>query len=228
MTAARRRYLKQMAATLEEWSGQIADLEAKARSAGGEQLLLVGSRIAALCERRAAYQAHMNGTRDTSAGMLGDMRESAERIAVEFRRIYVQSESRFASEDAACVPRSGERAVAGRPADPTRTAGAPLLTRTSRTTVVFARPFSLKGVGRELPAGRYTIETEEELIEGLSFPAYHRVATTIFVPTRPAGAVSGEVLTIDPLELAAAQTRDLGDDHPHFDPGGFRPPIITG
>ena len=99
--------------------------------------------------------------------------------------------------------------------------------RTSRRTVIFARPFSLKGVGRELPAGSYMIETEEELIEGVSFPAYRRVATTIFVPTRPGGVVSGEVMTIDPSELAAARKRDAGEDRPNFDPGGFRPPIVT-
>ena len=40
----------------------------------------------------------------------------------------------------------------------------------------------LKGVGRELPAGSYRVATDEELIEGLSFPVYRRVATMIFVP----------------------------------------------
>ena len=46
--------------------------------------------------------------------------------------------------------------------------------RTTRTVLVFDSAFRLKALGRELPAGSYTIETDEELIEGLSFPAYRR------------------------------------------------------
>ena len=36
--------------------------------------------------------------------------------------------------------------------------------RTSRESVTFARPFSLRGVGSVQPAGTYVVETEEELI----------------------------------------------------------------
>ena len=49
--------------------------------------------------------------------------------------------------------------------------------RTTRKIVEFSNPFSMKGVGRVLPAGNYEIVTDEELIEGLSFPVYRRVAT---------------------------------------------------
>jgi hypothetical protein len=49
--------------------------------------------------------------------------------------------------------------------------------------------------------------TDEELIEGISFPAYRRVATMIFVPV-PHGASSIEMVTIDPLDLQAALERD--------------------
>ena len=48
--------------------------------------------------------------------------------------------------------------------------------------------------------------TDEELIEGLSFPAYHRVSTVIFVPGLSRSSV--EMVTIDPLDLQAAQERD--------------------
>jgi hypothetical protein len=54
--------------------------------------------------------------------------------------------------------------------------------RTSGKTVTFAHPFLLKGVDRILAAGDYRVLTEEELIEGLSFPVYRRVATMIFAP----------------------------------------------
>jgi hypothetical protein len=50
--------------------------------------------------------------------------------------------------------------------------------------------------------------TDEELIEGLSFSAYHRVATAIFVPAPSGSAV--EMVSIDPLDLQAAQDQDAG------------------
>ena len=80
--------------------------------------------------------------------------------------------------------------------------------RTSRRTVTFARPFSLRGVETEQPAGTYAVETDEQLLEGLSFPAYRRVATTIFLPSRPGDLVSGQLVTLDPLELESAEKRD--------------------
>ena len=80
-------------------------------------------------------------------------------------------------------------------------------TRTTRKTVKFSNPFSLEGVGRILPAGSYEVVTDEELIEGLSFPVYRRVATTMLVPAQSyQGSV--EMLTVDPLNLAAAKDRD--------------------
>ena len=63
------------------------------------------------------------------------------------------------------------------------------MTRTHRTTSAFARPFRLRGVDRVLPAGSYDIVTEEELIEGLSFPVYRRVSTVIFVPGQSASMI---------------------------------------
>jgi hypothetical protein len=80
--------------------------------------------------------------------------------------------------------------------------------RTSRRTVAFTRAFSLRGVDGVQPAGTYTVETDEELLESVSFPVYRRVATTIFLPSRPGDMVSGQLVTIDPLELAAAEKRD--------------------
>jgi hypothetical protein len=80
--------------------------------------------------------------------------------------------------------------------------------RTSRKSVTFTRPFFLSGIGDVQPAGTYAVETDEELLPGLSFLAYRRVATLIFLPSRPGGAVREQVATIDPLELRAAQERD--------------------
>ena len=57
-----------------------------------------------------------------------------------------------------------------------------MMIRTSSKTITFRHPFWLKGVDHELPPREYRVVTDEELIEGLSFPAYHRVSTVIFVP----------------------------------------------
>ena len=82
-----------------------------------------------------------------------------------------------------------------------------MLTRTREKTWTFSKPFTLKGIDRELPAGSYRVATDEELIEGLSFPVYRRVATMIFIPAqRQRGAI--EMVTIDPADLQIALKRD--------------------
>ena len=80
--------------------------------------------------------------------------------------------------------------------------------RTSRRTVTFARPFTLRGIDGEQAAGTYLVETDEELIPGLSFLAWRRVASLMFLPSRPGGSDLDRIATIDPLELEAAQARD--------------------
>ena len=80
-----------------------------------------------------------------------------------------------------------------------------MMTRTSNKMVTFALPFLLKGIDRELAAGSYRVVTDEELIEELSFRVYRRTSTMIFVPTQ---ASSVEMVSVDPLDLEAAQDRD--------------------
>jgi hypothetical protein len=57
-----------------------------------------------------------------------------------------------------------------------------------------------------LPPADYRVVTDEKLIEGLSFPAYRRVSTMIFVPAPSGSAV--EMATVGPLDLEAAPDRD--------------------
>jgi hypothetical protein len=83
-----------------------------------------------------------------------------------------------------------------------------MIARSLDKSVVFNRPFLLKGIDRTLPAGTYRVVTDEELIEGISFPVYRRVATMIFVPAPTQGTSSIEMVTIDPLDLKAALNRD--------------------
>jgi hypothetical protein len=83
-----------------------------------------------------------------------------------------------------------------------------MLTRTKRVTLTFQHPFSLKGVDRRLASGDYEVATDEELIEGLSFPVYRRVATMIFLPANGAQPASIEMVNVDPADLAAAHQQD--------------------
>ena len=83
-----------------------------------------------------------------------------------------------------------------------------MIARTLSKTVVFTKPFLLKGVGRILPAGDYRVVTDEELIGGLSFPVYRRISTMIFVPAQSHPTLSVATVVIDPIDLQAAQDRD--------------------
>ncbi|BAI71769.1 hypothetical protein AZL_011310 [Azospirillum sp. B510] len=83
-----------------------------------------------------------------------------------------------------------------------------MFTRTSRRVVTFAQPFTLSGIDGVQPAGSYTVETDEELVDGLSFPVYRRLSTIIVIPGRPGEIVSSQSVAVDPDELAEAERRD--------------------
>jgi hypothetical protein len=76
-------------------------------------------------------------------------------------------------------------------------------TRTTSVTITFRSAFALPGWDETLPAGQYTVTTDEEQLD-TSFPAFHRVATRIELRQ---GAVT-QFLTISPQDLAAALTKD--------------------
>jgi|tagenome__1003787_1003787.scaffolds.fasta_scaffold14022430_1 hypothetical protein len=81
--------------------------------------------------------------------------------------------------------------------------------RTHREIMVFRRPFRLRGWSQAQPAGTYVVETEEELIEGLSFAAYHRVSTTITREVLP--GATRQTIPVDPVDLAKAHAADLAN-----------------
>jgi len=83
-----------------------------------------------------------------------------------------------------------------------------MTTRTIRSIAVFNEAFTLRGIDGELPAGSYRIETEEELIESLSFVALRRLETTIEIPAIGSVSLKRQIVPIDPLDLAAAQERN--------------------
>src|SRR5207302_3197510 len=75
------------------------------------------------------------------------------------------------------------------------------MTRSLRETVVFKHPFRIASIERLLPAGSYEVITDEESIEGLSFPSFRPVATVMMVPAPPRSS-SVEMITISSIDLA--------------------------
>ena len=77
-----------------------------------------------------------------------------------------------------------------------------------RETITFQHPFRIKGIDRLLPPGAYQVITDEEMIEGLSFPAFRRVATMIMVPAAPPRSSTMEMISIGSVDLSDAQRID--------------------
>jgi hypothetical protein len=79
--------------------------------------------------------------------------------------------------------------------------------RTTSKTVTFMHPFSLSGTVEVHPAGTYTVETDEELLQALSIPAYRRIATLLRLE-RTTGTVLTQIVETNPVELEGALARD--------------------
>jgi hypothetical protein len=88
-----------------------------------------------------------------------------------------------------------------------------MITRSRRETVQFKHPFRIKGVDRLLPPGAYEVITDEEMIEGLSFPSFRRVATMIMVPGAAPRISSVEMISISSVDLSDAQRSDASVSH---------------
>lgn len=87
-------------------------------------------------------------------------------------------------------------------------------TRTRRSTASFRHPFFLAGLDDAQPAGEYDIDEDEQVVEGVSWIAWHRVATFIHLPAIRAGARSRQMVGIDHADLEAALEldRQRGED----------------
>lgn len=84
--------------------------------------------------------------------------------------------------------------------------------RVSKRLVTFRNPFFLESLEEEWPAGDYTIETEEEPLDGMSFQAYRRIRTTMIIYPKRSRISHGRarLITVDAAELDAALARDRG------------------
>lgn len=83
--------------------------------------------------------------------------------------------------------------------------------RTTKTTITFRAPFLLDGMETPQACGTYNVETDEELIEGLSFPVYKRVGMRLLLSRDPQRPGTIEELVIDPAALAVALAKDAKD-----------------
>jgi len=83
-----------------------------------------------------------------------------------------------------------------------------MTTRSRREKVHFRRPFQIKGIDRLLPPGNYEVITDEEMIEGISFPCFRRVATLIMIPGTVPHHSSMEMFSISSVDLSDAQRID--------------------
>lgn len=88
-----------------------------------------------------------------------------------------------------------------------------MTTRSRRETVHFRHPFRLRGIDRPLAAGAYEVVTDEEMIEGLSFPCFRRVATMIMVPGAAPQRSAMEMISISSIDLSDAQRIDASAPH---------------
>ena len=79
--------------------------------------------------------------------------------------------------------------------------------RSRHETITFKHPVRIRGIAHQLPAGRYEVVTDEEMIEGLSFASWRRVATMITVPSEGVRGAT-EMLSIGSVDLADAQASD--------------------
>jgi hypothetical protein len=83
-----------------------------------------------------------------------------------------------------------------------------MFTRSTESTICFSKPFRLSQFDQAQPAGSYRLITEEERLEGLSFEAFQRVRTLLYLPAVALPGRAREVVDVDPVELAAALVVD--------------------
>ena len=85
-----------------------------------------------------------------------------------------------------------------------------MTTRTNSSIAQFSHTFSLAGIDGVQPAGDYRIDTDEELIEGISRIAWRRVATYMHLPAQITGGQKRQMVTIDfdTLEIALKLDRE--------------------
>ncbi|KQY16717.1 hypothetical protein ASE23_22645 [Rhizobium sp. Root73] len=80
--------------------------------------------------------------------------------------------------------------------------------RTTETKITFTRPFRVEALFEPQEAGTYRLIVDEELIEGLSFPAHKRVATHLEIPCLSASPVIRQRLQVSYDDITQALALD--------------------
>jgi hypothetical protein len=79
-----------------------------------------------------------------------------------------------------------------------------MIIRSHRESVVFKHSFCIEAIDRMLPPGTYEVVADEEEIEGLSFLAFRRIATSFRATDSFRARLTTESFDIDPDDLQEA------------------------
>lgn len=86
--------------------------------------------------------------------------------------------------------------------------------RTTRMIARFDKPFWLSGLGESMPAGKYQVEHEWEIVEGGAQSGYRRSGSFIHVPSIATPSNRTQLVPITAIELQASvdeSDTDSGD-----------------
>lgn len=87
-----------------------------------------------------------------------------------------------------------------------------MLEKTSERLIEFRHPFQIGALVTPLEAGTYRMTVEEELIEGLSFPAYRTVSSHLEIPAigHALGRSQYLQVTVEEIDTALQQDAEKG------------------
>ncbi|NTF90096.1 hypothetical protein G6L46_23405 [Agrobacterium rhizogenes] len=83
-----------------------------------------------------------------------------------------------------------------------------MTSRTTQTVVSFSFPFLLPGFDVPQPAGKYRVDHDEEVIEGISWLAWRGVGTFIHLPAMATQGAKHQMVSINPADLEIALEKD--------------------
>jgi hypothetical protein len=81
-------------------------------------------------------------------------------------------------------------------------------TQTTETSVTFVHSFTLSSVDGVQPAGTYHVVAHEHQRAGLPFQTVKRLTMLLHLPACPEPGRAGQVVRVDPAELADALAAD--------------------
>jgi hypothetical protein len=84
----------------------------------------------------------------------------------------------------------------------------------TRCIVTFTRSFHLSGFDGQQPAGQYSVEFDDLLMDGMTYAPYRQMATMVRVDEDSDNAIAGEMAVIEPKELQDVLAADAVADFP--------------